>query len=306
MFQSVARGAARIAGSAGFQITVVVLIIVNAILLGLETYDDIDSRYGDELGRLNEVFLALFTVEILIRIAAYGAHPLRYFRSGWNIFDFVVVFSAYLPFVRESVTLLRIVRLLRVTRVLSVLPGLRVVMYGMLRSIPPLTSVGVLIFFLLYVYAMLGWAWFGDYDPENFGDVGRALLTLFQLLTLEGWNEVLDTTMEYTSWAWVYFVSFILIGSFLVLNVVIAIVLNSVDEAREEEQRRRRLQRAAAAGIEGGAGSRHGDLIEERLAELRQAFEALEVELAREPDVDGRDAARRVLRDMADEIRPRS
>ena len=97
----------------------------------------------------------------------------------------------------------------------------------------------MLTFFLLYVYGMLGWILYADHDPEQFGNIGRSLLTLFQVLTLEGWNEVLDKEMELTSWSWVYFVSFVLLATFVVLNVVIAVVVNSIEEAHEIEAERR-------------------------------------------------------------------
>jgi voltage-gated sodium channel len=130
---------------------------------------------------------------------------------------------------------------------------------------------------------MLGWLLFGDHDPARFGNIGRALLTLFQLLTLEGWNEVLATEQEYSQWSWIYFVSFILVGSFMVLNLVIAIVLNSVEEARAEEARRLRIARAEHASIAGRDGAvGHPLVIEERLRELRDALDGLEAELARE------------------------
>jgi voltage-gated sodium channel len=284
MLDGVARACARIVDRAWFQGVVVGAILANAVVLGLETYDGFADEHEAVLDALNEAFLALFTVEILIRIAAHGNRPGEYFRSGWNAFDFAVVALAYVPWVRQSVTLLRVVRVLRVARLLTVLPGLRVVLAGLFRSIAPLASVAMLTFFLLYLYGMLGWLLFGDHDPEHFGNIGRALLTLFQLLTLEGWNEVLATEQEYSQWSWVYFVSFILIGSFLVLNLVIAIVLNSVEEAREEERRRRRVERATAAGVAGDTGAAgHPLMLEERLRELRDALDALEAELAREP-----------------------
>jgi voltage-gated sodium channel len=288
---AVARACGRAVDALWFQVAVVVAILANALLLGLETYDGIEDRYAGALNALNDAFLLLFTVEILIRILAYGRRPWAYFRSGWNVFDFVVVGLAYLPFVRESVTLLRLARALRVARLITVLPELRVVIGGLVRSVAPLMSVALLTFFLLYMYGMVGWLWFGDHDPENFGNIGRAMLTLFQLLTLEGWNEVLDTELEYSRWSWIYFVSFILVASFMVLNLVIAIVLNSVEEAREDERKRRRMVRAEAAGLEGQAGARgHPAVLEERLREVRDALEALEAELAREPE--GRDEGR--------------
>ena len=284
MLDRIARACARIVVSAWFQGAVVTAILANAVLLGLETYEGFADEHEAVLDALNDAFLALFTVEIAIRIAAHGRRPQEYFRSGWNVFDFAVVALAYLPWVRQSVTLLRVARMLRVARLLTVLPGLRVVLAGLVRSIAPLASVAMLTFFLLYLYGMLGWLLFGDHDPARFGNIGRALLTLFQLLTLEGWNEVLATEQEYSQWSWVYFVSFILVGSFLVLNLVIAIVLNSVEEAREEERRRRRMERATAAGVAGETGAvGHPVVLEERLRELRDALDALEAELAREP-----------------------
>lgn len=272
------RRCAWLASTTAFHATVVTAILLNAVVLGLETYDGIVDRWGDELDLLNAIFLGLFTVEIAIRILACGPRVHRYFASGWNVFDAVVIGSAYLPFVRESVTLVRLLRLLRVARLISVLPGLRVVIRGLMRSIAPLASVAVLTVFLLYVYGMIGWLWFGDDDAEHFGNAGTAMLTMFQILTLEGWNDVMETSLDQTAWAWVFYVSFILVGSFLVLNLVIAIVLNSVEEARTEEQRRHRLERAVQAGVEG-----HPQLLEQRLEDLRGALAALEDELAREP-----------------------
>jgi voltage-gated sodium channel len=284
MMDSLASTCARAVASGWFQAVVVTAIVANAVVLGFETYEEFSNEHERVLDWLNNAFLALFTVEITIRVLAFGRRPWDYFRSGWNAFDFVVVALAYLPWIRESVTLLRVARMLRVARLLSVVPGLRVVLAGLARSIAPLASVALLTFFLLYLYGMLGWVLFGDHDPDRFGNIGRALLTLFQLLTIEGWDQVLATEQELSQWSWVYFVSFILIGSFLVLNLVIAVVLNSVEEAREEERRRRRFERATAAGVAGEASAAgHPVVLEERLRELRDALDALEAELAREP-----------------------
>src|SRR5215208_2353633 len=149
----------RIADSAWFQYGVIAVILLNAAVIGLETYEEVDDRYGDLLFALNEVFLGIFTIEIVIRIAAYGRRPGGFFRGGWNIFDFTVVALAYLPWVRESVTLLRIARLLRVTRLFSVMPGLRVVVLGISRSVGPIISLSALTLLLVYVYGIVGWAW---------------------------------------------------------------------------------------------------------------------------------------------------
>jgi voltage-gated sodium channel len=119
---------------------ILAVILANAVVLGLQTYDEIESRHGDTLNLLNDVFLAVFVVELALRMAAYGRRPLDFFRSGWNVFDFVVVGFAFVPGVRESSTLLRIARLLRVVRIVRILPDLRILITGVIRSLPPLGS----------------------------------------------------------------------------------------------------------------------------------------------------------------------
>jgi voltage-gated sodium channel len=262
----------RIAEAPRFQTTIITAILLNAIVIGLETYDSIEDDYGAVLQTLDDVFLGVFTVEVLIRIAAHGRHPLDFFRSGWNVFDFVVVGVAYLPWVRQSVTLLRLARVLRIARLLSVIPGLRIVMLGIARSLAPIGGMAALTFFVLYIYGILGWLLYADHDPERFANIGQSLLTLFQILTLEGWNEVLATAMELNSWSWLYFVSFVLVGTFVVLNVVIAIIVNSMDEVRAMELERERKELVAAALYDGEEDRR----LHERLEALRGALDELE------------------------------
>jgi voltage-gated sodium channel len=270
----------RVADAPRFQTLIIAVIVANAVVLGLETYDSLEDDVGGLLHTLNDVFLGVFTVEVAIRLLAYGRRPQAFFRSGWNVFDFVVVGSAYLPFVRESVTLLRMARLLRIARLLSVIPGLRIVVLGIARSLAPIGGMAALTFFVLYLYGMVGWLLFGDHDPERFGNIGRSLLTLFQILTLEGWNDVLAEEMKLSSWAWVYFVSFVLIGTFVVLNVVIAIIVNSMDEVRAMELERERKEFVAAALTSGGDADR---ALHERLEALRQALDDLERAIVESP-----------------------
>jgi voltage-gated sodium channel len=269
-----------IAASSGFQAVIITVIVVNALVLGLETYDSLDNEIGGLLHTLNNVFLGVFTVEIAIRLIAYGRRPGDFFRNGWNVFDFVVVGAAYLPFVRESVTLLRMARLLRIARLLSVIPGLRIVVLGIARSLAPIGGMAALTFFVLYLYGMVGWLLYDEHDPERFGNIGRSLLTLFQVLTLEGWNDVLAKEMEYSSWSWVYFVSFVLVGTFVVLNVVIAIIVNSMDEVREMERRRA----IAELAEEAAAGAHPQAELLQHVESLRAALDELERELAASGD----------------------
>jgi voltage-gated sodium channel len=260
----------------GFIFTV---IVINAIVLGLGTYGAIDRQHGELLSTINTVCLGIFVVEILLRISAYGSRPWNYFRSGWNIFDFTVVFAVFLPWVRGDTTILRLVRLLRIVRVVSVLPDLRVLVSGMARALPPIGSMAALAVLLIFVYGMIGWQIFGEALPERWGDIGQAMLTLFTVLTLEGWNEILFTGQEVTQWAWVFFVSFVLIASFLLINILIAIIINAVEEAREAERTReagKRLQEMEA----GGASADPIQSALDRLSDLKRSVAEVETELA--------------------------
>jgi voltage-gated sodium channel len=268
----------RVADSHRFQNAILGVIVANAVVLGLQTYDGIDQDVGPTLHLLNDIFLGVFVIEMLIRITAYWPRPGTFFRESWNVFDFVTVFAAFVPGVRENATLLRLVRLLRVVRVVSVLPDLRVLVAGMLKSLPPIGSMAVFTALLIYVYGMVGWLLFGEELPAQWGDIGRAMLTLFTVLTLEGWNTTMDQAREVEPMAWLFFVSFVLIASFLIINILIAVIINSVEEARsadvEERIERQRIE-AAASGREIDEDTE----IESRMLTLRRAMDDLETEL---------------------------
>ena len=229
----------RIVHTHAFDIAVLCVIVANAIVLGLQTYPGLVADYGDTLNLLNDVFLGIFVVELLLRIASYGRRPQDFFRNGWNLFDFIVVAAAFLPGVRESSTLLRLVRLLRIVRIFRVLPDLRILVTGVVRSLPPLFSMTLLVTVILFIYGMIGWLLFADELPEDWGTIGAAMLTLFVMLTLENFPFYMEAGMEVHPWSWVYFVTFVLLAAFMILNVLIGIVLNSLEEARELERRRR-------------------------------------------------------------------
>ena len=183
----------RIADSTAFQVFIVGVIVANAIVLGLDTYESIDRDIGDELSLLNDIFLAIFVVEIAIRIAAFGSRPQDYFRDGWNVFDFVVIAASFLPGVRENATLLRVIRLLRVVRIVTVFPDLRFLLRGMVRSLPPIGSMAMLTVLLIYMYGMVGWLLFDETDPADWGNIGQAMLSLFVVLTLESWPDIMES-----------------------------------------------------------------------------------------------------------------
>jgi voltage-gated sodium channel len=268
----------RIADSQRFQSFIFGVIAFNAVVLGLDTYDELREDVGDLLTVLNDACLGIFVVELAIRIAAYGRRPQDFFKEGWNVFDFVVIGAAFVPGLRQNATLLRLIRLLRVVRLVSVLPELRVLIRGMLGALPPIGSMGVLALLFLYVYGMLGWILFGDEIPDRWGNIGEAMLTLFTVFTLEGWNDVLYQAQEVHSWSWIFFISFVLLASLLIINILIAIIINAMEEAREEEAREELEERQREAEEAGGEYDPHLETAR-RIAELKQALADLEEQL---------------------------
>src|SRR3712207_6446450 len=172
----------RLVDSAAFTAAVVAVILANALVLGLQTYPGLDRRHGDVLDRLNGAFLAFFVVEILLRLASYLPRPWRFFRDGWNVFDFVAVALAFAPGLRENTTILRLARLARIVRVVHLLPDVGVLITAVTRSIPPLGSMAVLTTLILFIYGMIGWQLFGEEQPQHWGTIGQAMLTLFVML----------------------------------------------------------------------------------------------------------------------------
>ncbi len=271
---------ARIANSARFQGFIFVVILVNAIALALGTYDSIENDAGTLLTIVSEVCVGIFVIELLIRITAYGSRPQDFFRDGWNVFDFIVITAAFVPGVRESTTLLRLARLLRVVRIVTVLPEFRIIVRGMVRSLPPLGSLALLGVLLMYVYGMVGWILFHDGDPENWGNLGDAMLTLFVIMTLEDWPQYLDAAQAIHPWSWVFFVSYVLLASFLLINVLIAVVLTSMEGARAEDARLARQLRRELEEAEEIIRDEREELVD-AMRSLRDAVDELEDRIER-------------------------
>lgn len=268
----IVRTCARTADATWFNVTIFAIIALNAVVLGLSTYDRIDEEHGSLLTLANEVILGIFVCEIAIRIIGFGRRPQDYFKSGWNVFDFVIVGAAFVPGVRENATLLRLVRLARVLRVVRLLPDLRVLTVAVGRSLPGVASLAVLTVLLVFVYGMLGWVLFGDDDP-GFADIGNAMLTLFVTMTLENFPDQLEAGRAISDWAIPYYLSYVLIGAFLVLNLLIGVVISSMEQAHEIE-----AQRELGDRIEHGEAAPEPELAD-RLATLRGQLEAVEREL---------------------------
>ncbi len=284
---SVSRTCARIADSTPFNTAIFAVILANAVVLGLETYESVDRDAGGVLTFLNDLFLAIFVVELVIRILAFGGRPQDFFKSGWNVFDFVVIAAAFVPGLRENSTLLRLARLARVLRVVRILPDLRLLVTAVGRSLPGVASLGVMGVLLLYVYGMVGWVIFDDHYPDDYGTIGESMLTLFVLLSTENLPDQVEKGLAVSSWTILYFVSFVLIAAFLLLNILIGVVINSMDEAREIEWQREQEDRRAAAAASADPEDDREVAVEQRLHDIRAALDDLERQLHMAPPARG-------------------
>lgn len=212
---------------------IITLIVINAIILGLETSRSVMSVAGPLLIAANKAILAVFVIEILLKLIAFGP---RFFRSGWNLFDFFIVGIALVP-AAGPFEILRALRILRVLRLLSQIPKLRAIIEALLRALPGIGWTALLLVLVFYIFAVMGTMLFADEFPEYWGNLGLSLFSLFQIMTLESWSTgVARPMMEVYPLIWVYFVPFILISSFMVLNLFIAIIVTATQSIHHDEE----------------------------------------------------------------------
>ncbi len=226
------RPIARIIYGNTFELTIVALILMNAAVLAVLTLPNIAPETLSLLTRLDTFIYALFVVEILLRIISFGRKPWLFFASRWNIFDFLVI--ALVPLSSGTAILLRLLKLLRIIRLFRFMPEFQMLSLALGRTVKPLISAFLLISLFMFLYGMAGVYLFGESDPDLWGDIGISLITLTILLTLENFPDVLEAGLASTPLAWVYFVSFMVIVVFTVLNLLIGIVLNAMDETRKD------------------------------------------------------------------------
>ena len=226
--------AERAVAAAWFRHGVTAVIASNAIVIGLDTSAALSAAYGALFEGASQTFLAIFVVEALIKMAAKWPRVSNYFRDGWNVFDFTVIVVSLLPNTGELATLARLARLFRVLRLVSALPGLRLIVATLIRSVPGMFNVLALMSIVFYVYGVAGYHLFHEIDPTHWRTLGISLLSLFRIVTLEDWTDIMYAALEHHWWAWVYFVSFVVVGTFVVINLFIAVVINSLDEAKQE------------------------------------------------------------------------
>nr|WP_221202589.1 ion transporter [Halomonas campaniensis] len=210
-----------------FELTVITIIVVSALLIGAKTYEEEVSPFQEWILWLDVAVTVFFLVEILIRMAA--ERRLRdFFRKGWNIFDFLIVTASLIPMDdSEMVLLARLLRIFRVLRLVSMIPELRLLIAALFKSIPRMGYVALLMFIIFYIYGAIGSFLFASVDEKLWGNISLAMLTLFQVATFESWaTAVLYPTMEHYPYAWIYFLTFIFLNAFIFLNMMIGIVLD--------------------------------------------------------------------------------
>lgn len=243
----------RIAEDARFQNFITIVILFAGVLVGLETYPYMQERAGGVLHVLDQLVLWIFIIEIAVKMVGLWPRPHHFFKDSWNVFDFVIVAGAFMPFAGQYATVLRLLRLLRVLRLVRALPKLQLLVGALLKSIPSMAYVSVLLAMLFYIYAVASVFMWGANDPVHFSDLQTSLLSLFRVATLEDWTDVMYINMygcenygydgmmdrcvdssgaPLTSA--LFFVSFVLFGTMVILNLFIGVILNGMDEAQRE------------------------------------------------------------------------
>ena len=239
--------AQRIVASRSFHTTIIGAIVLMGVLAGLETNAAIVASHGALLRALDVGVLAVFVVEIILKLAAHGRRPFDFFRDGWNVFDFLVVVLCLLPWDSQFAVVLRLVRTLRLLRLVSALPKLQLLVGALVKSFSSMGYVGLLLSLVLYIYAIAGVHLFGAHDKAHFGSLSLAFFTLFQTITLDDWKFLFESAKGSSpAVAAIYFISFILLGTMIMLNLFIGIIMNSMEEMHSELDEYNAAQRGTA------------------------------------------------------------
>lgn len=251
--------------SKAFHHAIVAVIVLAGVVAGLETSPAIMAQHGVLLHGLDRFILAIFIVEALLKMAMHGRQPWRYFADGWNVFDFLIVVICLLPVGGPFAAVLRLARALRLLRLVSALPKLQLLVGALLKSLSAMGYVSLLLALLFYIYAVAGIHLFGAHDPKNFGSLPAAFLSLFRLVTLDNWADLFNGQLPHVPGIKVviYFVTFIVFGTMIILNLFIGIIMNSMAEMHAEIAERDRAQHERETGA----------------ATLEDEFKALEAEL---------------------------
>ena len=270
----------RVVYSQPFELGIAGIILLNAVALALLTIPGIDGATRESLVRFDEIALWIFVCELIVRVISYGRKPWEFFKTGWNIFDFIIIGLS--PFLANQTLILRLLRIFRLIRIFRFLPEVRILTRSITRSLPPLMSMSVLIFLALFIYGMAGVYLFGEQMPEQWGDITAALTSLFILLTLEEFATYLVDGLAVSPWALPFYISYVFVIVFTILNVLIGVVLNAMDEARQETRERdediKRLQTFAKEVEEISAD---GQVTSDEITRLQEKIATLERQLRR-------------------------
>jgi voltage-gated sodium channel len=233
-----------------FHHSIVVVIVLAGVVAGLETSPAIMAQHGALLHGLDKLILGVFIIEALLKMASHGRQPWRYFADGWNVFDFLIVLICLLPVGGPFAAVLRLARALRLLRLVSALPKLQLLVGALLKSLSAMGYVSLLLALLFYIYAVAGIHLFGAHDPKNFGSLPAAFLSLFQLVTLDNWSELFHAQTPFVPGikVGIYFVTFIVFGTMIILNLFIGIIMNSMSEMHAEMAGRDRAEHERTTG----------------------------------------------------------
>jgi voltage-gated sodium channel len=282
----------RTVDSNAFQIFIVAAIIIAGILVGLDTVPEISDKYAGLMYVLDRIIISIFVGELLLKLMAEWPKPWRYFLDGWNILDFAIVVACFLPIDSNYVLVIRMVRLLRVLKLVRAFPRLQLLVSALLKSLPSMGYVAVLMFLLFYIYGVAGTFMFGKNDPLHFGSLVTSMLTLFQMVTLEGWADLMNiqvygcdrfgydgslaTFCKHPStspMSPVFFVTFIMLGAMIVINLLVGVMIASLEEAHQEQME---TEKKVAIAIMQEAETNIEDKLEELHAQLKQVQIALD------------------------------
>jgi voltage-gated sodium channel len=272
----------RLADAAWFQNFVTAVILLAGVVVGVETYPSAVEAAGGVLHFLNQAILWIFVVEVVVKMGAEGRKPWRYFQDPWNVFDFIIVAVCFMPVDAQYVAVLRLARLLRVLKLVRALPKLQILVSALLKSIPSMGYVALLLGLLFYVYSVAAVFIFGPNDPIHFENLPIAMLSLFRVVTGEDWTDIMYIAMfgcenygydgaealctdnrAYPVFGAIFFVSFMLLGAMVILNLFIGVIMGGMDEAKSEtefDDRRRRRERDGMPSV--------GDDVNDLLAAL--------------------------------------
>lgn len=214
--------------SRGFQATIITVIVVNAVLIGFQTYPAFEALPA--LHSLDMIILGIFTAEILLRLYADGW---KFFRGAWNWFDFLIVLISYIPS-GGALQILRVLRVLRILRLLSAVPSLRKVVNALIASIPGIASIGALLVIIMYVFIVACTMLFGPYSAD-FRDLGASTVSLFRLLVGDGWGQMIDPVQEHLPWAWTFMIVYGVVSTFVILNLFIAVTTQALQQQSQED-----------------------------------------------------------------------